>query len=103
MQNIIDKLKDNLQVIYRRGLDADKSLSSLQQQGKGKYQHVFADDAVFNVKSKRFQPYIEELAKDIVQIENADEATVKERLPLVIKKMELLFTTLAQLQDSLKS
>lgn len=103
MQNIIDKLKDNLQIIYRRGLDADKTLATLQQQGKGKFQYVFAEDAGFNVKSKRFQPYIEELAKDIIQLEQSDEKQQPNLLPNIVKKIELLFATLSQLQDSLKS
>lgn len=103
MQSIIEKIKDNLQVIYRRGLDADKALSSLHQQGKGKFQYIFADDAGFEVRSKRFQPYIEELAHDVMQLEQANDNKAAELLPDVVKKMELLFTTLAQLQESLKS
>ncbi|MBC3766590.1 hypothetical protein [Neptunicella marina] len=103
MHNIIEKIKDNLQIIYRRALDADKALSSLHQQGKGKFQHIFADEAGFEVRSKRFQPYVEELAHDVMQLEQADQNKAAELLPNVVKKMELLFTTLAQLQESLKN
>lgn len=103
MQTVFDKLKENLQVIYRKGVDADKKLDDIQQLGKGKYSHVFTADSGFNAQSKRFAPYIEELAQDIVKLESAEQDEVTTALPEVIKKMELMFSTLAQLDQSLKS
>lgn len=103
MQSILDKLKENLQVIYRRALDADKALAKLQQGGKGKFQQVFAEDAPFTVQSKRFAPYVEELARDILALEQEqDESRQQTMLQPVVRKMELLFVTLANLQQSLK-
>lgn len=103
MQSILDKLKDNMQVIYRRALDADQSLAKLHQQGQGKFQQVFADDAGFEVQSKRFGPYVEELARDIVNLEaQANTEAFEPQLANVVRKMELLFSTLAGFKDSLK-
>lgn len=102
MQNIIEQLKDNLQTIYRKALDADQSLGKLSANGQGKFQQVFPEDAGFEVSSKRFQPYIEELAKDILALEQADKSELKANLPVVVKKMELLFSTLGNLQHSIK-
>lgn len=102
MQNIIEKLKENLQVIYRKAVDADQTLGKLHANGQGKFQQVFPEDAGFTVNSKRFQPYVEELAKDILALEQADAAAVQQQLPAVVKKMELLFSTLGNLQQSLK-
>ncbi|ALS99841.1 hypothetical protein [Lacimicrobium alkaliphilum] len=103
MQPIIDKLKENMQLIYRRALDADNALARLQQSGKGKFKHVFADDAGFVVRSKRFSPYVEELGKQVVELESVqDKAEFETRLAPIVKKMELMLLTLANFQQSLK-
>lgn len=104
MQSIIDKLKDNMQLLYRRALDADQTLARLQQQGQGKFQQIFPDDAGFQVQSKRFGPYVEELAKDIVALETqSDSPSFEQQLAMVVKKMEQLFSTLSGLKDSVKN
>ena len=102
MQTMFDKLKENLVIIYRKGLDADKKLDEVQQQGKGKFQFIFTTDSGFQTQSKRFAPYIEELATDVMQLELASQQKVEADLPMVVKKMEMLFATLGQLQGSLK-
>ncbi|WP_088330098.1 hypothetical protein [Lacimicrobium sp. SS2-24] len=103
MQSVIDKLKENMQLIYRRALDADKALASLQQSGKGKFQHVFAEDAGFTVRSKRFSPYVEELGQQMIELESTDnKAEFEQRLIPLVKKMELMLLTLTNFQQSLK-
>ncbi len=102
MQNVLDKLTENMQLIYRKALDADDSLTKLQNMGKGKFQNIFAEDAGFTVKSKRFMPYVEELAGNVAALANADQTNLQQSLPGIIKKMELLLSTLAQFQQSLK-
>ncbi len=102
MQNLHDKLRENLQLIYRKAIDADAALGKLHQQGKGKFQHIFGDDSGFNTRSKRFGPYVEELGLQIAALETMDEAGMKTALPDVIKKLEQLFSTLAQFQQSIK-
>lgn len=103
MQPIIDKLKENMQLIYRRALDADQALARLQQSGKGKFKHVFAQDAGFTVRSKRFSPYVEELGKQVVELESVqDKAAFEAKLAPIVKKMELMLLTLANFQQSLK-
>ena len=47
MQAIIEKLNENLKVVYRQALDADKKLDELQQQGHGKFTALFTKDAGF--------------------------------------------------------
>ena len=44
MQVIFDKLTKNMQLIYRKAIDADHSLNQLQHTGKGKFSHIFADE-----------------------------------------------------------
>lgn len=101
MDSIIDKLKENLQVIYRKGIDADRALDLLQGQGKGKHQAIFPEDSGFVTQSNRFMPYVEELSNNIQELDDIDSENQEQSLTLVVKKMELLFTTLANLQQVL--
>ena len=103
MQNLLDKLAENMQLIYRKAIDADDSLNKLQQTGKGKFNYIFSEEAGFAVQSKRFMPYVEELAKEVAELANGDTQTLQQNLPAVVKKMELLLTTLGQFQQTLKS
>ena len=104
MQGIIEKLKENMQVIYRKAVDADQALGQLHASGKGKFSEVFTEDAGFTVKSKRFQPYVEELAADILSLEQQinEQEAFSALLPCVVKKMERLLSTLSHFQASLK-
>ena len=103
MEQILRQLQDNMQLIYRKAVDADEYLNKLHAQGHGKFQEVFAIDAGFNVKSKRFGPYVEDLAKDILALQNGTESELEQVLPPIIKKMELLLSTLAQLRQATKA
>lgn len=102
MQNLFDKLSENMQVIYRKAIDADQALDQLQASGKGKFNLIFAEDAGFTARSKRFSPYVEELGKQVAGLNDASEADIKAALPDVVKKMELMLSTLSHFQASLK-
>ena len=65
MNPIISELNNNLKVLYRQAIDADKKLDSLQQQGKGKFSTLFNDDTGFEIEAKRFKPYVLEVASDV--------------------------------------
>jgi len=98
---LFEKLTENMQVIYRKAIDADQLLTNIQQSGQGKFNHVFTEDAGFSVTSKRFMPYVEELAGDIVLLQSAEQQSMESMLQLIVKKMELLLTTLAQFKTTL--
>tara|TARA_R110002167_G_scaffold44764_4_gene134637 strand:- start:46 stop:354 length:309 start_codon:yes stop_codon:yes gene_type:complete len=100
MQTIIQSLSENVQLIYRKSIDADQVISRLQHDGKGKFSAVFAKDAGFTTSSRLFKPYVEELANEVLALEQLDEAAVKAQLPNLVKKMELLLKTLNQLQKT---
>lgn len=102
MQNLFDKLSENMQVIYRKAIDADQALDQLQATGKGKFNLIFAEDAGFAARSKRFAPYVEELGKQVAVLNDADETQLKSALPDVVRKMELMLKTLSHFQASLK-
>lgn len=103
MQSLHQQLNDNLQLIFRKAIDADAAIDNLQQQGKGKFTQIFSSEAGFETNAKRFGPYVEELTINIEQLKQMDENELGQSLPVVIKKMELMFATLAEFKTSLKS
>jgi hypothetical protein len=100
MQSIIQSLSENVQVIYRKSIDADQIISRLQHDGKGKFSAIFAKDAGFTTSSRLFKPYVEELAKEVLAMEQQDQVAVQAQLPSLVKKIELLLKTLNQFQKS---
>ncbi len=102
MQTVIEKLKDNLRVMYRKALDADAALDELQRQGKGKHAQIFTTDSPFRAHHRRFGPYVEEVAEDVMNLENAEAGQHEALLPAVVVKMEKLFAVLTHFKASLK-
>lgn len=102
MQQLFDKLGENMQVIYRKAIDADQALAQIQQGGQGKFQNIFKADAGFAVASKRFMPYVEELGAEIAALSEQDPQVLEQLLPGIVRKMELLLTTLSQFKDTLR-
>lgn len=102
MQSIIQKLSENIQLIYRKSIDADQIITQLQQDGKGKFTAVFPAEAGFDASSRFFKPYVEELAKNVLDLQNESEQTIKSALPGMVTKIELLLTTLGHFQKSIR-
>ena len=102
MQVIFDKLTENMQLIYRKAIDADQALNQLQQSGKGKFSYIFSDGSGFTVRNKRFMPYVEELSNEIAELSQQQDSVIQAALPTVVKKIELLMVTLTQFQGTLK-
>lgn len=100
MQAIINQLKENAQLLFRKAIDADRLLDELQQQGKGKHQSVFNADAGFTTKSTRFQPYVQEVMQDIESLVQQEASELEAQLKALVKKIELLFTTLSNLSST---
>jgi hypothetical protein len=100
MQTIIKSLAENVQVIYRKSIDADHVISRLQHDGKGKFSAIFAEDAGFTTSSRLFNPYVEELANEVLALEQKQQDAVKEQLPDIVKKIELMLKTLNQFQKT---
>ncbi|MBU3004868.1 hypothetical protein [Paraglaciecola arctica] len=100
MQTIIQSLSENVQIIYRKSIDADHIISRLQQDGKGKFSAIFAKDAGFKTSSRLFKPYVEELANEVLALDQQDQETLKQQLPQIVKKIELILKTLNQFQKT---
>ena len=101
MNSVVQALNDNLRVIYRKSVDADTALNSLQAQGKGKFNTIFAEGSGFETRSKRFGPYVEELAGEVSVLVEADKEAITSALPLLVKKIEIMLSTLEQFKKTL--
>lgn len=102
MQTVIEQLKQNLQLLYRKSIDADAALKMLRSQGKAKFDSVFDAAAGFNVSSKYFKPYVEEVALSVETTLSLDEQQLQAKLPDIVIKIDKLFKTMAQFQQSMK-
>lgn len=102
MQAVIEQLKQNLQLLYRKAIDADESLKTLRSQGKAKFESVFDQDAGFTVSSKYFKPYVEEVALTVEALLSQNEQQWQTQLPGIVQKIDTLFKTLSQFQQSVK-
>jgi prefoldin subunit 5 len=102
MNKIIEALNENLRVIYRKAVDADAALNALAAKGKGKFNTIFAEGSGFSARNKRFGPYVEELAGEVATLVNANQETLNKELPEIVKKIELMLTTLQQFKETIK-
>jgi len=103
MQAIHEQLQETIQTLYRKSVDADNALKLLQQDKKGKFAAVFAEDSGFITSAKRFGPYVEEIALDWQALKEMNDDDAKRALPALIKKIELALSTIAQFQQSLST
>lgn len=94
MDALLTQLDDNLKELYRKALDADALLDNLQQQGHGKYQHIFADNQLFKVSSNRFMPYLAETAEQVAAMRQSQQFNTA-TLQRVVQQLKQLHTTLA--------
>ena len=92
-----------MQLIYRKAIDADSAIDQLQAQGKGKFSTIFADQSGFETRAKRFSPYVSELAAEIEALKEEDQSQLAQKLPAIVRKIELMFSTLSEFKDVLKS
>jgi hypothetical protein len=100
VQQVLVKITENMQIIYRKAIDADSALDKLQQSGKAKFSVIFTEDNGFTTKSKRFGPYVDELARDVTMLKS-DDVNIENEITTIVKKMELMLLTLAKFKVTL--
>jgi hypothetical protein len=94
---IEQQLIENISVILKKSLSADATLANLREQKKAGFKAIFTADAAFECSENTFQPYVEEMANDLVQWqEDQDQAL----LIALVKKIEQMFTVLANFEQS---
>ncbi|MBD1584585.1 prephenate dehydrogenase [Pseudoalteromonas sp. S16_S37] len=94
MQTIIEKLNENLKVVYRQSLDADKKLDELQQQGHGKFKALFTEEAGFDFEAKRFKPYVLDVAANVKALSDSEQLD-EQLLKTTVQKLQHLLQLLA--------
>tara|TARA_B100000408_G_C10268939_1_gene210983 strand:+ start:160 stop:558 length:399 start_codon:yes stop_codon:yes gene_type:complete len=102
LDSVHQQLQETLQTLYRKAVDADQILDQLQHQQQGKFAAIFADDSGFTTRSKRFGPYVEEIAADWQAVKQLSDEDAKQALVPLVKKIELALSTLQQFVSSVK-
>ena len=100
MKQIIPHLDKTMQDIYRKAVDADKSITELKKKGMAKFTSIFEQQNQFDTKANSFMPYVSELAGDIEQFKHASDDQTQ--LAKIMKKMEMLLKTLNDFSKAVK-
>ncbi|MCP4320410.1 MAG: hypothetical protein GY787_00830 [Alteromonadales bacterium] len=94
---IEQQLIENISVILKKSLSADATLANLREQKKASFKAIFTTDAGFKCSENTFQPYVEEIANELVQWQESQDQAL---LIALVKKIEQLFTVLANFEQS---
>lgn len=95
---IEQQLIENISLILKQALTADATLADLREKKKASFEAVFKKDAGFSCSADTFQPYVEEVADDLLHWQaNKDQQMLL--IPLV-KKIEQLFTVLSGFEQT---
>lgn len=95
--NVNQQLIDNISIILKKSLSADASLADLREKKQASFEAIFKKDAGFTSSENTFQPYVEEVANDLLRWQaTQDQALLIE----LVKKIEKLFTVLANFEQS---
>jgi hypothetical protein len=96
--NIEQQLIENISLILKKALTADATLADLREKKKASFEAVFKKEAGFTCSDNNFQPYVEEVADDLLHWQaNKDQ---QELLIPLVKKIEQLFTVLSGFEQS---
>ena len=94
---VSQQLVENVSIILKKSLSADATLTDLRKNKQASFEAIFKKGAGFTCTANTFQPYVEEVANELVFWQKtSDQAT----LIALVKKIEQLFTVLAQFEQS---
>ncbi len=98
MTNTIDKqLIDNISIILKKSLTADATLADLREKKQASFEAIFTKDAGFNCSADTFQPYVEEIADDLINWQQSHDQNL---LIALVKKIEQFFKVLGNFEQS---
>ena len=90
------QLIENISQLLKRSIVADSALAQLRE-GKGaKFNAIFTKDAGFKSTENTFQPYIEEVADELLVWKKTWDQGV---LVSLVKKIEQLFKVLTEFES----
>lgn len=93
------QLIDNISTILRKSLAADATLTDLREKKMAGFEAIFKKDAGFNSAANTFQPYVQEVADDLLKWQETQDQNL---LIALVKKIEQLFTVLGNFEQSYK-
>jgi hypothetical protein len=93
------QLIDNISIILRKSLAADATLTDLREKKMAGFEAIFKKDAGFNSTANTFQPYVQEVADDLLKWQETQDQPL---LIALVKKIEQLFTVLGNFEQSYK-
>ncbi|WP_206483272.1 hypothetical protein [Thalassotalea sp. G2M2-11] len=91
------QLIDNISIILKKSLAADATLTDLREKKMAGFDAIFKKDAGFNSSANTFQPYVEEVADDLLKWQQSQD---KQLLISIVKRIEQLFTVLANFEQT---
>lgn len=98
MSDAVNKqLIDNISIILKKSLTADATLSDLREKKMAKFENIFTADAGFSASADTFQPYVEEVADDLLKWQQSKD---QQQLIALVKKIEQLFNVLGNFEKS---
>ena len=98
MSAIVSKqLVDNISIILKKSLTADATLAELREKKQASFEAIFTKNAGFKCSENTFQPYVEEVANDLIFWQKTSD---QQTLITMVKKIEQLFTVLANFEQS---
>jgi hypothetical protein len=98
MSEVVSKqLIENLSIILKQSLTADATLADLREKKQASFAAIFTKDAGFTCSANTFQPYVEEVANDLVFWQKTSD---QQTLIAIVKKIEQLFKVLGNFAQS---
>ncbi|MGJ8690941.1 MAG: hypothetical protein ACSHW0_00520 [Thalassotalea sp.] len=94
---IEQQLIENISIILKKALVADATIADLRENKKAGFKAIFTADAGFTSSADTFQPYVEEIADDLLKWQGSKD---RELLVALVKKIEKLFSVLNTLENS---
>ena len=96
-ETVSKQLVENISIILKKSLTADANLAELRKNKQAGFGAIFKGDAGFKCSENTFQPYVEEVANDLIFWQKTSD---QQTLIDTVKKIEKLFTVLANFEDS---
>ncbi len=88
---------ENISVILKKSLAADATLLDLREKKQAKFSQVFKADMGFTCQADTFQPYVQEIADDLLLWQKNQS---KELLVALVKKIEAMHKVLLKFEQT---
>ncbi len=98
MSEVVSRqLIENISIILKQSLTADATLADLREKKQASFAAIFTKEAGFTCSANTFQPYVEEVANDLVFWQKTSD---QQTLIAIVKKIEQLFKVLGNFEQS---